>query len=83
MIILCLTVLTYLLVLLARVAMGWIEVPAAGGMASFARGIHAATEPPLAVLRAVVPPLRVGPAAVDPSPFLLALALLLLAAIVC
>lgn len=83
MIILCLTVLTYLLVLLARVAMGWIEVPSTGGLASFARGIHATTEPPLAVLRSVVPPLRIGAAAVDPSPFLLALALVLLTVMVC
>jgi len=81
MIVLFVALQLYLLVVLARVVMGWIEVPSTGGFASFARGVHAATEPPLGVLRAVVPAVRVGPAAFDPSPFLLIAALLALTAL--
>lgn len=72
----------YLLVVLARLVLGWIEVPTAGALASFARGVHAATEPPLGVLRSVVPSLRVGTTAMDPSPFLLIVALVLVSALV-
>ena len=83
MIVLCVATQLYAAVLVARLILGWIEVPATGRLASFTRGVHAATEPPLGAIRTVVPSLRIGTIAVDASPFLLLAALMLLTAFVC
>ena len=67
----------YALLVVARGALEVVQVPAHGASASVARAVWTATEPPLGLLRGVVPPLRIGPTAVDPSPLLLVLLLLL------
>jgi len=59
----------YGLILLARVAVDWVAVlsPASGGQlhAQAVRLTHGATEPLLVPLRRVLPPLRLGPVAID------------------
>jgi YggT family protein len=67
----------------ARVILEWIPVNAehpVGRVRSFLRRI---TEPLLAPLRALIPPLRTGSVAIDLSPLILILLLNLLAAWIC
>ena len=71
----------YSLVIIARMIMSWIPVEPGSAWEPLYNFVHAITEPPLAVIRSVVPPLRMGPGALDLSPLLLLLALQLLSAV--
>jgi YggT family protein len=63
----------YLLILLARIVLSWFPPPQGGFMMSLQRFLYAATEPVLAPLRAVLPPVRMGGMALDLSPTVLIL----------
>lgn len=68
----------YLLILLARIVLSWFPAPRGGFMASLQRFLYAATEPVLAPLRAVLPPVRMGAMALDLSPTVLILGIYIL-----
>jgi YggT family protein len=56
------------LVLIARVVLDWVGVLAPGGSSALVRArgwTHAVTEPMIAPVRRVVPPLRMGPVSID------------------
>jgi YggT family protein len=63
----------YVLVLLARIVLSWFPVPQEGFFASLVRVLYAVTEPVLAPLRAILPPVRMGGMALDLSPLVLLL----------
>jgi len=62
--------LLYLLVLVGRLVFDWIQVFArtwkpSGPVLVLANGIYGLTDPPLRALRRLIPPLRIGPVAID------------------
>ncbi len=62
--------LLYVLVLLARLVLEWIPVfdrewRPRGGMLVVAEGVYTVTDPPIRLLRRFIPPLRIGPVAID------------------
>jgi YggT family protein len=63
----------YFFVLLLRIVLSWFPLPQEGFFASAARVLYAVTEPVLAPLRAVLPPVRMGGMALDLSPLVLLL----------
>jgi YggT family protein len=66
------TILTiYLLLLFLRIVLSWFPPPEAGFMVSLQRFLFSATEPVLAPLRAILPPVRMGGMALDLSPTVL------------
>ena len=72
----------YLLILFARAILSWFPINPDGGMATVQRGLYAVTEPVLAPLRAVLPPMRMGGMGLDLSPMLLMLVIIVLLQII-
>lgn len=72
----------YLLVLLAHVVFSWVPRPPEP-LQPVVRGVRAITEPLLAPLRRVVPPVRLGGAALDVSILIVFFALIILQSAIC
>ena len=73
----------YLVVLVGRMIIGWIQVFArswrpTGVVLVLAEGIFTATDPPLKFLRRYIPPLRIGTVAMDLSYMVLFIVVLIL-----
>jgi YggT family protein len=68
----------YSLVVIARMIMSWFPVAPGSAWEPVYSFVYTLTEPPLAAIRSVVPPVRMGASALDLSPLLLLLALQLL-----
>ncbi|MGA3216919.1 MAG: YggT family protein [Acidimicrobiales bacterium] len=68
----------FLFVLLVRVVLSYVPAPPGSALAPITRFFEAITEPVLRPVRRVVPPLRVGGAAVDMSPIIVWIAILIL-----
>lgn len=79
----CLLLQVFAAVLLARVVLEWMPVGDEHPVGRVRRVLRRITQPVLAPVRALVPPLRVGSVAVDLSPLILILLLNLLAAALC
>jgi YggT family protein len=76
-----------ILVLLARFILDWVQLLArswrpSGVVAVLCEGIYTVTDPPLRAVRRVIPPVRLGGAALDLSPMVLLIAIYILQAIV-
>lgn len=71
----------YLLLLFGRIVLSWFPPPQSGFMVSLQRFLFSATEPVLAPLRAILPPVRVGGMGLDLSPTVLILAIFVLISI--
>jgi YggT family protein len=72
----------YTLLVFARIVMSWFPVAPGSPWEPVYSFVFSATEPPLAAIRSVLPPLRMGMGAFDLSPLLLLFALQILAALV-
>ena len=73
----------YLVILIGRMIIGWIQVFArswrpSGVVLVLAEGIFTATDPPLKFLRRYIPPLRLGTVALDLSFMVLFILVLIL-----
>ena len=73
----------YLVILIGRMIIGWIQVFArswrpTGVVLVLAEGIFTATDPPLKFLRRYIPPLRLGRVAMDLSYMVLFIVVLIL-----
>ena len=68
----------YFFILLARIVLSWFPIGDQGIMASISRFLFAITEPVLAPLRAILPPVRMGGMALDLSPLVLLIGLQIL-----
>ena len=73
----------YLVILIGRMIIGWIQVFArswrpTGVVLVLAEGIFTATDPPLKFLRRYIPPLRLGTVAMDLSYMVLFIVVLIL-----
>jgi YggT family protein len=65
----------YLLVIFARIIFSWIRVEPGTPVASIYSVVFNLTEPVLGPLRQVIPPVRLGMAALDLSPLIVLLAI--------
>lgn len=80
--ILCWLLQLYMLVLLAHVVFSWVPRPPEPLLPVVA-GVRALTEPILSPLRRVIPPIRMGGAALDVSILIVFFALIILQGVVC
>ncbi len=76
-----------IVLLLARFILDWVQMLARswrpqGPIAVLCEGIYSATDPPLRAIRGVIPPIRLGGAALDLSPMVLLFALYILMQII-
>ncbi|NND84864.1 MAG: YggT family protein [Acidimicrobiia bacterium] len=81
--IVCSLISIYTLILLAAIVLSWFRVPADHPIGGIQRGLRAVTEPLLAPIRRMLPPVSIGGAGLDLSPLLLFLGLNLLQGIIC
>ena len=68
----------FLFVLLVRVVLSYVPAPPGSGLAKVTGFFEAITEPVLRPVRRVVPPMRVGGSAVDLSPIIVWIAILII-----
>jgi len=76
-----------LILLIARFVLDWVQMLARnwrprGVIAVICEGLYSVTDPPLRVVRGVIPPLRLGAVMLDLSPMILIIAIYILQAIV-
>ena len=83
MAIVCTVLQLYLLVLFVRIVLSWFPSPSDGPMASIQSVLFALTEPILAPLRSVLPPVQMGAAALDLSPLVVTLGIIFLSSAIC
>lgn len=80
--IVCLLLSIYFIILLVRIILTWVpSLPEP--LEPVARVVRALTDPLLNPLRGLIPPIRVGMAALDLSPILLFLAIIILQSLLC
>jgi YggT family protein len=79
---LCFVLTIYYVILLVRIVLSWVpSVPEP--IRPLARGVRAVTDPLLVPLRGLLPSIRMGAMALDVSPILLFLAIVILQRVVC
>ena len=79
---LCLVLNVYYIVLIVRIVLSWVpSVPEP--VQPIARGVRAVTDPLLIPLRGVIPSIRMGAMALDVSPIVLFVAIVILQRLVC
>ncbi|MET0952673.1 MAG: YggT family protein [Aeromicrobium sp.] len=76
-----------IIVLIARFVLDWVQLLARnwrprGFVLVLCEGLYSVTDPPLRVVRGVIPPIRLGAVMLDLSPMILLIALFILRAIV-
>jgi YggT family protein len=72
----------YYLILIVRIVLSWVpSVPEP--VRPIARAVHAVTDPLLIPLRGLIPSIRMGAMALDVSPILLFVAIVILQSLVC
>ena len=79
----CLLLQAFAAVVLARVILEWMPVPDEHPVGRVRHWLRVVTQPVLGPIRALIPPLRVGSAAIDLSPVIVILLLNLLAGALC
>ncbi len=82
MLVVCLLLQAYTLVLIAHVIFSWVPRPPEP-LQPVVAGVRAITEPVLAPLRRVIPPVQLGGAALDVSILIVFFALVLLRGAIC
>jgi YggT family protein len=81
--IVCILLQALTLVVFARVVLEWIPVGEDHPVGRLRHVLRLVTQPLLAPLRAVIPPLRMGSVVVDLSPVILIVALSVIAGLIC
>jgi YggT family protein len=81
--IICFLLQLYLLILIGRIVLSWFPISGTGVMASAQRFLYAVTEPILAPLRALLPPVRFGAVGIDLSPIIVFFGLSILLTALC
>ena len=81
--IVCLLIQLYMLVIFARIIMSWFPPTPGTTYAQIYEGFDRATEPVLAPVRAMLPPVRTGAMSLDLSPIVVFLVGTLLLRIIC
>ena len=65
----------FIIVLFARVILSWFPINPGTPLATVMRGLYAVTEPVLAPIRRVLPPMRMGGMGLDLSPLIVLIVL--------
>ncbi len=81
--IICYLINLYVLVLLVSIVLSWFPLTEDGFMGQVHRVLRSLTEPVLAPLRSLLPPVRMGTAALDLSPLVLLIGLQVVRAFIC
>lgn len=81
--ILCAVVTLYFLALIGRILLSWFPMQPGGAGASIASFLYGITEPVLAPLRRVIPPVGVGGMGLDLSPIIVIFAVSILRNFLC
>jgi YggT family protein len=80
--VLCIALQIYYIILIVRIVLSWVpSVPEP--VRPLARAVRAVTDPLLVPLRGLLPSIRMGAMALDVSPILLFLAIVILRGVVC
>lgn len=79
----CFLLQLYLLVIFARIVLSWFPMSPDGAMGAVNGVLHALTEPLLGPLRSVLPPVQLGAAAMDLSPIVATMGIVVLSRIIC
>jgi YggT family protein len=78
----CLVLQVYYVILIVRIILSWVpSLPEP--VQPLARGVRAVTDPLLAPLRGIIPPVRIGAGALDLSPLILFFGIILLQRLIC
>lgn len=80
---LCSFLLVYFFVLFARIILSWFPMEPGSGLASVHRVLYDLTEPVLAPVRGLIPPLGGSGMAFDLSPIIVFVALTILRGVIC
>ncbi|HEX2273299.1 MAG TPA: YggT family protein [Acidimicrobiales bacterium] len=80
---LCRLLQAYFLILIGRVVLSWFPISPGSGMASVFSVVYAITEPVLAPLRKVIPPIGMGGMGLDLSPIIVFMVVIVLQNAVC
>ncbi len=83
MTLICQLISIYTLILLGAIVLSWFRVPGDHPIGAVQRGLRVVTEPLLAPIRRIMPPVTIGGAGLDLSPLVLFLALNLLQNFIC
>lgn len=81
--ILCTILGLYVIVVLVRIVLSWFPIPRDSAMEGVASVLWAVTEPVMAPVRAILPPVRLGGMALDLSPIVVILGLQILRGVIC
>ena len=79
----CLLLQLFTLVLFARMILSWFPMPSDGILATINRVLFAVTEPVLAPVRSLIPPVRTGAMAFDLSPIIVFVGIILISGWIC
>jgi YggT family protein len=74
----CTVLSIYSWIIFARILMSWVRVEPGTGLASVYSVLYNLTEPVLGPIRSVIPPMRMGVAALDLSPILVFVLILII-----
>lgn len=78
----CIALDLYYVILLVRIILSWVpSVPEP--VQPIARGVRALTDPLLAPLQGLIPPVRIGAGALDLSPLILFFGIIILRGLIC
>lgn len=81
--ILCRLLQAYLIIMFARIILSWFPIQAGSGLASVYGFLYSITEPVLAPIRRVIPPLGAGGMGIDLSPIIVFFAITILQGAIC
>ncbi len=79
----CILLQAFTLILFARVILEWVPVGEEHPVGKLRHGLRLVTQPVLAPVRALLPPVRMGAVAVDLSPLVVIVLFNVLAAVIC
>ena len=81
--IVCSLIQLYTLVVFARIILEWLRVPSEHPVGKVRSALATVVDPVLAPLRRIIPPVRMGGAALDLSPLVLLIGLSILSRAIC
>ncbi|MFQ5966152.1 MAG: YggT family protein [Acidimicrobiia bacterium] len=73
----------YIFVVFGRIILEWIQVPSDHPVGAVRRGLATVVDPVLRPLRRVIPPVRIGMGALDFSPLILIIGIVILQQVIC